>query len=145
MADLTGLTDLVAGDVVEPLSVCQIREYEAEAEITKGQAVYLSSDGKISPATSAQNSIGIAIMSALIGAMCSVITRGPVKVAVGDAIARGQRVYGGDSEGRVLAMADQEVNEGGSATYSIYHSRDFARAEQTSSAAGDLIIINVGA
>ena len=143
--DLTGLPNLVAGDVIAPLSQCEVVEYEAEAEITKGQAVYLSSDKKISPATSAQNSIGIAIMNALVGAMCSVIKRGPVKVEAGGVIARGQRVYAGDASARVLALADQAVDEGGSATYTIYYSRAFARAEQTTDEAGDLIIINVGA
>lgn len=145
MTDNTGLPDLVVGDVIAPLSQCEVKEYEAEAAITKGQAVYLSSDGKVSPATSAQNSIGIAIMSAAVGVMCSVITRGPVKVEAGGTISRGQRVYAGDASARVLAMADQPVDEGGSATYTIYYSRDFARAQQAASAAGDLIIIDVGA
>ena len=145
MADLTGLTDLVAGDVIAPFSQCEIEEYEAEAEITKGQAVYFSSDDKISPATSAQISIGIAIMSAVVGAMCSIIRRGPVKVEAGGIISRGQRVYAGDASARVLALADQDVNESGSGTYTIYYSRDFGRARQAASAAGDLIILDVGA
>lgn len=145
MADNTGLPDLVAGDVIAPLSQCEVKEYEVEAAVTKGQAVYLSSDGKISPATSAQNSIGIALQTKDAGEMCSVITRGPVKVEVGGAISRGQRVYAGDASARILAMADQAVDEGGSATYTIYYSRDFARAQQAASAAGDLIIIDVGA
>lgn len=145
MADLTGLPNLVAGDVLDPLSTCLIREYEAEAAITKGQAVYLSSDNKVSPATSAQNCIGIAIKDAAIGAMCSVLVRGRVKVEAGGAITRGQRVYGGDASARVLALADQAVNEGGTATYTIYYSRGFAKAEQSSTAAGDLISILVGA
>lgn len=70
MTDLTGLSDLVAGDVLEPLEGTLIREYEAEATITKGQVVYLSSDEKVSPATSAQNCIGIAVKDASSGEIC---------------------------------------------------------------------------
>jgi len=143
MADLTGLPNLVAGDALEPLTGALIIEYEAEAAITKGQAVYLSSDGKVSPATSAQNCIGMATKDAAIGAMCPVLVRGRVKVAAGGAIGRGQAVYGGDSQGRVLALADQAVNEGGTSTYTIYYSRQFAFAEQAATAAGDLISILV--
>jgi len=144
MADNSGLPDLVAGDVIAPLSQCEVKEFEVEAAVTKGQAVYFSSDGKISPATSAQNSIGIAVQTKGVGLMCSVIRRGPVKVEVGGTIARGQRVYAGDGSARVLAVADQAVDEGGSATYTIYFSRTFGRARQASSAAGDFIILDVG-
>ena len=144
MADNSGLPDLVAGDVIAPLSLCEVKEFEVEADVTKGQAVYFSSDDKISPATSAQNSIGIALQTKVAGLMCSVIRRGPVKVAAGGVIARGQRVYAGDASARVLAMADQAVDEGGSATYTIYFSRTFGRARQAAGAAGDFIILDVG-
>lgn len=145
MADLTGLPDLVAGDVLEPVTSALIIDYEAEAAVTKGQAVYLSSDGKVSPATSAQNCIGIAVKDAAIGVKCPVLVRGRVKVAVGGIITRGQKVYGGDASARVLALADQAVDEGGTAKYTIYYSRGFARAEQSATAAADLISIVVGA
>jgi len=145
MADLTGLPNLVAGDVLEPSEGALIAEYQAAVAITKGQAVYLSADGQISPATSAQNCIGIAIESVAVGEMCSVIVRGRVKVTAGGAITRGQRVYGGDASARVLALADQAVNEGGTGTYTIYYSRGFAKAEQSATAAADLISILVGA
>jgi len=143
MADLTGLTNLVAGDVLEPREGALIISYEAAAAITKGQAVYLSADGKVSPATTAQNCIGIATKDAAAGERVPVLVRGRVKVAVGGAISRGQAVYGGDSQGRVLALGDQAVDEGGTATYTIYYSRAFAYAEQAATAAGDLISILV--
>ncbi len=143
MADLTGLANLVAGDVLEPSAGALIMDYEAAAAVTKGQAVYLSADGKVSPAAAAQNCIGIAIGDAAIGAMCAVIVRGRVKVAAGGAVGRGQGVYGGDASARVLALGDQAVNEGGTGTYTIYYSRLFAFAEQAASAAGDLISILV--
>jgi len=64
---------------------------------------------------------------------------------VGGIITRGQKVYGGDASARVLALADQAVDEGGTAKYTIYYSRGFARAEQSATAAADLISIVVGA
>jgi len=143
MADLTGLPNLVAGDVLEPSTGALIVDYEVAAAITKGQAVYLSADNKVSPATSAQNCIGIATKDAEVGAMCRVVVRGRVKVAAGGAVSRGQAVYGGDASARVLALGDQAVNEGGTNTYTIYYSRQFAFAEQAATAAGDLISILV--
>jgi len=143
MADLTGLPNLVAGDVLEPVEGALIIDYEVEAAVTKGQAVYLSSDSKISPATSAQDCIGIATKDGAVGETVGVVVRGRVKVEAGGTIARGQAVYGGDSSARVLALTDQAVDEGGVATYTIYYSRAFAYAEQAASAAGDLISIIV--
>jgi len=145
MADLTGLPNLVAGDVLEPREGALIIDYEVDTgqSISKGDAVYLSADGKISRATSAQNCIGIATKAGSAGQMCPVIVRGRVKVAAGGAIGRGQAVYGGDASARVLALADQAVNEGGTATYTIYYSRQFAFAEQAATAAADLISILV--
>lgn len=136
MADLTGLSGLVAGDVLEPLEGTLIREYEAEADITKGQAVYLSADEKVSPATSAQSCIGIAIKDASSGDVCSVIVRGRVKVEAGGAITRGTPVYGGDSSARVLAFAGTE-------TAQEYMERTIGFSEQSATAAGDLISILV--
>jgi hypothetical protein len=143
MADLTGLPNLVAGDVLEPVEGALIIEYEVENAVAKGQAVYLSSDGKISPATSAQDCIGIATKDGAVGETVGVVVRGRVKAEAGGAIARGQAVYGGDTQGRVLALSDQAVDEGGVATYTIYYSRAFAYAEQAATAAGDLICIIV--
>jgi hypothetical protein len=139
MADLTGLPNLVPGDVIDPYSNCLIVDYEAEATITKGDPVYLSSDGKVSPATSAQDCIGVAHKDAAVGVMCPVIERGRVKVTAGGAITRGKAVYGADASKRVLALAD--INEGGSAT--ISWSKKLGISEQSPTAAGDLITIHV--
>ena len=143
MADLTELPNLVAGDVLEPREGALVIDYEAAAAVAKGQAVYLSSDNKVSPATSAQNCIGIATKDAAVGAICPVIVRGRVKVTAGGAVGRGQAVYGGDASARVLGLGDQAVDEGGTGTYTIYYSRAFAFAEQAATAAGDLISILV--
>lgn len=135
MADLTGLPDLVIGDVLEPLSGALIIDYEAEAAVTKGDPVYLTSDGKVSPATSAQDCIGVATKNAAIGVMCPVIVRGRVKVKAGGAITRGKAVYGADASKRVLALAD--INEGGAGT--ISWTKKLGLSEQSATAADDLI------
>lgn len=143
VADLTGWPNLVAGDVLEPSEGALIIDYEAAAAVNKGQAVYLSADGKVSPATSAQNCVGIAIKDAAVGVMCPVLVRGRVKIAVGGATGRGQALYGGDASARLLALSDQAVNEGGTGNYTVYYSRQFAFAEQAATAAGDLISVLV--
>lgn len=139
MADLTGLPNLDIGDVIDPYGQCLIVDYEAEAAITKGDPVYLSSDGKVSPAATVQDCIGIATKTVAVGVMCPVCVRGRVKVKAGAAIARGKAVYGADASKRVLVMPD--INEGGSATYSW--SKKLGIGEQSATAADDLITILV--
>ena len=139
MADL--FPDIDVGEMLTPGVVLS---FEAAAAITKGQAVYLSDDMKVSPATSAQDCIGIALKSVNAGEQCPVCVRGIVKVEAGGAIARGKAVYAGDSAGRVLELTDQPVDEGGTATYTIYYNRKLGTALQTFSAAGDKGLILVG-
>jgi len=136
MADLTGLPNLVAGDVIDPIGVAEIHEYEAAAAITKGQAVYLSADDKVSPAAAAQPCIGIATKTVAIGEMCPVLVRGRIKVAVGGATTRGESLYGADASGRILAFA-------GSETAKQYTDRNLGWGEQSATGAGDFIIMNV--
>ena len=101
MADLSGRTDLSVGDVAQ--LGAEIEEYECEAAVTKGQAVYMSSAGKISPTTvAAEIAIGIALATKAIGAMCPVCVRGKVKVTAGGAIAIGGTVRG-STAGKVIA------------------------------------------
>src|SRR3972149_1826997 len=86
MADLSGRTDLAVGGIAELGGI--VKEYEWEAAVTKGQAVYMSSAGKITPTTvAAEIAIGIATMTKAIGEMCPVCTQGKVKVTAGGAIA----------------------------------------------------------
>jgi len=140
MADLTGLPNLDIGDVLEPVSGALIIDYEAEAAVTKGDPVYFSSDNKVSPAVADQNCIGVATKSAAIGVMCPVCVRGRIKVKAGGVITRGKPVKGADASKRVVALAD--VNEGGTATYSL--NLKLGTTEQSSTAADDLISIIVG-
>lgn len=140
MADLTGLTELVAGDLMTPGGL--IKEYEAEAAITKGQVVYLSSDGKISPATAATHvPIGIALKSVAVGVMCPVAGPGcRVKVAVGGAISRGVGVTNeAASTARVIAQTMPGTYVAADVMTAI--NRIFAFAEQTCTTAADLISI----
>ncbi|MEM3641613.1 MAG: DUF2190 family protein [Candidatus Bathyarchaeia archaeon] len=74
MADNTGKTWMSIGETDDPNAI--IETYEAAAAITKGDPVYLSADDKVSPATSAQDCIGVAVKSASAGDPCPVLIRG---------------------------------------------------------------------
>jgi hypothetical protein len=141
MADNTGKTWMSIGETDDPNAI--IETFEAAASITKGDPVYLSADDKVSPATSAQDCIGIAVKSVALGDPCPVLVRGRVKVKVGGAITRGKAVYGADSNRRILQLTDQAVNEGGTASYTIYYNRKLGTALESASAADDLIFVVV--
>jgi hypothetical protein len=141
MADLTGKTWMAIGETDDPNAI--IEAFEATAAITKGDPVYLSADNKVGPATSAQDCVGIAVKSVASGDPCPVLMRGRVKVKAGGAITRGKAVYGADSSKRVLQLADQAVNEGGTGTYTIYYNRKLGTALATATAADDLLFIFV--
>jgi len=101
MADLSGRTDLAVGDPAE--LGCTIKDYECEAAVTKGQAVYMSSAGKITPTTvAAEIAIGIATKTGAIGEMVGIVTKGKVKATAGGAIAIGGSVRG-STAGKVIA------------------------------------------
>lgn len=101
MADLSGRTDLAVGDVAQLGAI--IEEYEVEVAVTKGQAVFMSSAGKISPTTvAAEIGIGIATMTKGVGEMCPVCTQGKIKVTAGGAIALSGSVRG-TTAGKVIA------------------------------------------
>jgi hypothetical protein len=141
MADNTGKPWMSIGETDDPKAL--IDTFEAAAAITKGDPVYLSADDKVSSATSAQDCIGIALKSVSTGDPCPVLIRGRVKVKAGGSITRGKAVYGADSSKRVLQLTDQAVNEGGTATYTIYYNRKLGTALESASAADDLIFIYV--
>lgn len=101
MADLSGRIDLAVGEIA--MSGAVIEDFECEAAVTKGQAVYMSSAGKITPTTvAAESAIGIATMTKGIGAMCPVCTKGKIKVTAGGAIALNGSVRG-STAGKVIA------------------------------------------
>jgi hypothetical protein len=141
MADKTGKTWMSIGETDDPSAF--IQTIDAGAAVTKGDPVYLSADDTVSPATSAQDCIGIAVKSVASGEPCPVLVRGRIKVKAGEAITRGKAVYGADSNKRILQLTDQAVNEGGTATYTIYYNRKLGTALESASAADDLIFILV--
>jgi len=141
MTDYTEKPWMAIGETDDPNA--QIQSFEAEAAVTKGNPVYLSSNHKVSPATAAQNCIGIAVKSAGIGGQCPVLMRGRVKVKAGGAIAAGKAVYGADASNRVLELSDQAVNEAGSATYTVYFNRRLGTALETTTTADDLLFIQL--
>jgi hypothetical protein len=141
MTDLTNKSWMAIGETDDPNAI--IESFEAEAAVTKGDPVYLSSDHKVSPAAAAQNCIGIAVKSASIAEQCPVLIRGRVKVKAGGAITRGKAVYGADSSKRVLELTDQAVNEAGSGTYTVYYNRRLGTALETTTSADDLLFIQL--
>ena len=132
---------MAIGETDDPNAI--IESYEAAAAVTKGDPVYLSADNKVSPATAAQDCIGVAVKSVASGEQCPVLISGRVKVKAGGAITRGKAVYGADDSKRVLQLTDQAVNEGGTASYTIYYNRKLGTALETATAADDLLFIQV--
>jgi hypothetical protein len=141
MTDKTGKSWMAIGETDDPTAL--IETFEADAAITKGLPVYLSDDGKVTCAAAAQNCIGVPLKSVADTEKCPVLIKGRIKVTAGGAIARGTAVYGSDADGKVLALADQAVNEAGAATYTVYYNRKLGYALQTASAEDDLIEIQV--
>ncbi|MCL4429646.1 MAG: DUF2190 family protein [Chloroflexi bacterium] len=86
MTDLTEKSWMAIGETDDPNVI--IESYEAEAEVTKGDPVYFSSDHKVSPASADQNCIGIAVKSTSVAEQCPVLVQGRVKVKAGGAIGR---------------------------------------------------------
>lgn len=140
MTDFTGKSWMAAGETDDPNAV--IESYVAEAAITKGSPVYLSSDGKVSESPGGDDAIGIAVKSTALGAECPVLTKGRVKVVANGAITRGKAVCSAAAK-KVTQYVDQAVNEGGAATYTIFYNRKLGTALQTTAADGDLLFINV--
>lgn len=131
---------MAIGETDDPNAV--IESFEAQAAITKGSPVYLSSDGKVSESPGGDEAKGIAVESIPVGEQCPVLTRGRVKVTANGVITRGKAVCSAASR-KVTQLVDQPVNEGGSATYTIYYNRKLGTALQAAAADGDLIFIDV--
>lgn len=141
MADKTGKTWMDVGETDDPNAL--IETFTADADITKGSPVYLSADEQVTNAAAAQNCIGVPTKNVADTKPCPVLTRGRVKVRAGEAIPRGSPVYGSDADGKIMRLYDQAVDEGGSATYTIYYNRKLGTALQTADAEDDLIWIKV--
>jgi len=140
MADKTGKPWMSVGETDDPNAI--IETFEAEADITKGSPVYLSSDDKVSPSPGGDDAIGIAVKTVAAGEPCPVLIRGRVKVTAAGAITRGKAVCSAGN-GKVTQLVDQPVNEGGTDTYTIFYNRKLGTALESATADGDLIFIYV--
>jgi hypothetical protein len=131
---------MATGETDDPNAI--IESFEAAAEIAKGSPVYLSADDKVSPSPGGDDSIGIATKTTATGKMCPVLKRGRVKVTANGAITLGKAVCSA-AGGKVTQLVDQAVDEGGSATYTIYYNRKLGMALEAAADDGDLIFIDV--
>ena len=109
MADKTGKSWMAVGETDDPNAL--IESFEAEAAVTKGAPVYLSSDDKVSPSPGGDDAVGIAVQTVAIGEMCPVLTSGRVKVTANGAITRGKAVCGAAAN-KVAPLVDQALNKG---------------------------------
>jgi len=129
MADKSGKTWMAIGETDDPNAV--IESYEAAADVTKGDPVYLSADDKVSPAVASQECIGVAIKTVSSGDPCPVLVYGRVKVAVGvvTSITLGGPLEGGDASKRLI--------------YATAFNKAFGYALQLPANTGDLIFMKV--
>jgi hypothetical protein len=139
MTDKTGKSWMDAGETDDPQAL--IESFEAEAAVTKGSPVYLSSDDKVSPSPGGDMAIGVATKTVAIGEMCPVLKRGRVKVVANGIIARGSGVCSAGGN-KVTQLVDQNVDEGGAATYTVFYNRKLGTALEAAAADGDLIFID---
>ena len=104
------MTDLWPdAEVGEMITDGTVLSFEAASSIQKGDFVYLSADMTVSKCTAAtQHAVGVALTTVESGDVCSVCTRGVVKVTAGDAITRGQTVQT-DADALAIALADGSV------------------------------------
>ncbi len=140
MTDRSGKSWMAVGETDDPNAL--IESFEAEAAVTKGSPVYLSADDKVSPSPGGDDAIGVAVKTVALGEMCPVLKRGRVKVTASGAITRGKAVCSAGNQ-KVAQLVDQPVDEGSSATYTIFYNRKFGTALQSATADGDLIFIDV--
>jgi predicted RecA/RadA family phage recombinase len=98
-------------EVGEMITDGTVLSFDAASAITKGDLVYLSADMTVSKCTAAtQHALGVALTTVESGEVCSVCTRGVVKVTAGDTISRGETV-------QTNADAQAVPLEDGSGTY----------------------------
>jgi len=116
--------------------------FKATASISKGTLVRLTGDLEVQPAVADSDPIGAALKDVGSGESVPVCIHGVCKVKAGGAITRGKAVKS-DANGRAIEISDQAVNEGGTATYTIYYARKAGVALQAAAAADDWILIFV--
>ncbi|MEM2917795.1 MAG: DUF2190 family protein [Candidatus Bathyarchaeia archaeon] len=116
--------------------------FKATANIAKGTLVQLTGDLEVQPATANSDPIGVALKDASNGDIVPICLHGVCKVKAGAAITRGKAVKS-DANARAIELTDQNVNEGGTNTYTIYYARKVGIALQSATAADDWILVFV--
>lgn len=116
--------------------------FKATAAVTKGTLVRLTGDLEVQPAVADSDPIGVALKDVESDEKVPVCIHGVCKVKAGAAITRGKAVKS-DASARAIELSDQDVNEGGTSTYTIYYGRKAGIALQAAAAADDWILIFV--
>jgi len=144
------MTDYVGAnfDLGEMIGDGVVITCKAGGVIAKGSFVKLSdaTDLSVVAATDKANVLGTAMKAAAAsGEYIPVCVRGIVKMKLGSAVS-GTLAAGtalrSDADGYADKLADQAVNEGGSATYTIYYNAK-AGVSLQSGVAGDYIMVLV--
>ncbi len=101
------MTDLWPdAEVGEMITDGTVLSFEAASAITKGDLVYLSDDMTASKCDAAtQFALGVALTTVESGDVCSVCTRGVVKVTAGAAVNRGEAIHTA-ADAAVIPVAD---------------------------------------
>jgi hypothetical protein len=126
----------------------QIVPFIAGAAVTMGQPVYITADMTVSPATSkSHNAIGVAVTNqATIGRPVSILMGCPIVYmsALDTTVTFGLQVVA-STGGEIIAadVADQAVNESGSATYTFSVSYIIGVALETAAAAHAIVRVAV--
>lgn len=131
------------GEAIGPEAV--IHTCKSGGAITKGDFVKLSDaqDFTVAAAGANDDVFGVAMKAAsAAGEYIPVCIFGRVKMECGGTVTAGNAVAS-NSEGLPVDAADQSVDEGGTATYTIYYNHVAGVAVQ-SGADGDYVIIFVG-
>lgn len=141
MTDYVG-ANFDVGEALGPEAV--IDTCKAGGAITKGDFVKLSDgqDGTVVAAGANDDVYGVSTKAAVSEEYFPVLTFGRTKMECGGTVTAGNAVAS-NAEGLPVNVADQAVDENGTATYTIYYNHVAGIAVQ-SGVDGDFVIIFVG-
>ncbi|MEM3737542.1 MAG: DUF2190 family protein [Candidatus Bathyarchaeia archaeon] len=130
-----------AGDVY---TLGIVLDLKAGGAINRGSPVKIgTANGKVISATDGADPIGVALKAASAdGDPVPVLISGAVYLTASAAIARGAAVQPAGN-GKVKSLSDQAVDEGGTATYTVYYNKKLGKALEAASADGDVILVQL--
>ena len=110
--------------------------------IAKGEPVKIGgADGKVIAATDGSDPIGVALKAASAdGDPVPIMISGAIYLTASAAISRGAAVQPAGTQ-KVKTLADQAVNEGGTATYTIYYNRKLGVALEAAAGVGSVVLV----